>query len=93
MYLSWAYPDIAEAVRGIKFPSARAKPRGISPIGQGIFNGGKRPFGHRAGWRGVANGPNAEEMTVIEKMKVEKSAWLRGHQTVSVKRILERMSC
>jgi putative DNA-invertase from lambdoid prophage Rac len=68
---------------------------------QGIFNGGKRPFGYDIVQDGDVQRmvPRADEQAIIETMKTMKAAGaslraigaVTGHQATSVKRILERV--
>jgi putative DNA-invertase from lambdoid prophage Rac len=69
---------------------------------QGVFNGGKRPFGFDIVQDGDVQRmvPRADEMAIIERMKAMKASGsslreigaVTGHQATSVKRILERMT-
>lgn len=68
---------------------------------QGVFNGGKRPFGFDIVQEGDVQRmvPRADEQAVIETMKTMKASGsslrevgaVTGHQATSVKRILERV--
>ena len=68
---------------------------------QGVFNGGKRPFGYDIVQDGDVQRmvPRADEQAVIETMKTMKASGsslrkigaVTGHQATSVKRILERV--
>jgi putative DNA-invertase from lambdoid prophage Rac len=69
---------------------------------QGVFNGGKRPYGFDIVQDGDVQRmvPNVEEQAVIKRMQEMKASGSRlreigavtGHQATSVKRILERMA-
>jgi putative DNA-invertase from lambdoid prophage Rac len=69
---------------------------------QGVFSGGKRPFGYDIVQDGDVQRmvPNAAEMAVIDRMKAMRAEGatyraigaVTGHAPGSVQRILERMS-
>jgi putative DNA-invertase from lambdoid prophage Rac len=69
---------------------------------QGVFNGGKRPYGFDLVQDGDVQRmvPNVEEMGIIKRMQDMRAAGaslreigaVTGHQPMSVKRILERMA-